>query len=195
MAIRVQMASSLRSTGEWTNEEVDRLLEPVEERSTAAHELRGILQPAVEERSTDPRACDGRARHVHDHDDPALPDMSHDHVPRGGEKEGGSLRSPRPMQEWNEVDRETWGELERLLSGSLRAFATTWRLRIEDFPRAVRAAIGETRIARTQGRVKKSVGGFLNDQFNRFKADIYGASGRPTRLTHRQATPPHKESP
>jgi hypothetical protein len=52
-------------------------------------------------------------------------------------------------------------------------FEKTWRLRLEDWPSAVRAAVGETRMAGLQGRINKSTGGFLNDQFKRFKMEIY----------------------
>jgi hypothetical protein len=101
-----------------------------------------------------------RARPRHDH---ALSDFckplghEHDH------DHGGHELSAEEEDLLSQID-----ELVRSENRALH-FRRTWILRIKDYPNQVFAAIGETRSAKREGKVKRSIGGVLNWHFEKFR--------------------------
>lgn len=132
-------------------------------------------------RSVGDSPTEGRARtYAREHVKHVVHDMSKhvEHVPCGGVQHVGMVRRMKPIEQLSGFQLEVWGEVQRLFDGEeWGRFVKAWRLRIEDFPRAVQAAIGETRLKQREGKIKASLGGTANDQFVRFKAEIYGGKG------------------
>lgn len=183
--VRQLMAESMRSTGKWTEGEIERCLaRGVGDSPTGgqiAHVPGGespttggrITHSEVGELPTTPRT---RVPAQHAKHDPQ--DMDHGHVPCGAMKHGGMGRAPKPMGTMTELEQELWLEVGAVFGDEeWGRFVKTWRLRIEDYPRAVRGAVGEVRMMKAQGRIRTTTGATLNDQFTRFKCDIYGANG------------------
>lgn len=73
--------------------------------------------------------------------------------------------------ELSAAEEDLLRQLEELTARENRTshFRSTWILRIRDYPNAVFAAIGEVRGAKREGRIKKSVGGALNWNFEKFR--------------------------
>jgi hypothetical protein len=86
------------------------------------------------------------AKHVHDHV----------HAPDGELK-------PEEEDLLEQVEELTASE------GKTEHFHTTWLMRIRDKPLAVFQAIGETRMAKNEGRIRRTIGGTLNWHFKYFR--------------------------
>ena len=88
--------------------------------------------------------------------------MSHDHVHA---PYGGSEEDLKPDQ------RDLLEQVEELtgMEGKTEHFRRTWIMRVVEHPVATFQAIGETRVAKREGRIRKSVGGTLNWHFKNFR--------------------------
>jgi DNA-binding MarR family transcriptional regulator len=75
------------------------------------------------------------------------------------------------VEELKPPEQDLLDQIEELIANENRTqhFRTTWILRIRDFPTQVFSAIGETRSAKREGKVRKSVGGLLNWHFEQFR--------------------------
>jgi hypothetical protein len=76
-----------------------------------------------------------------------------------------------PYGELNPEQTDLLEQVEELTGseGKNEHFDTTWRMRIRDKPLAVFQAIGETRMAKNEGRIRKTIGGTLNWHFKNFR--------------------------
>jgi hypothetical protein len=102
------------------------------------------------------RARDDVHGHVHDLKKIFLEDHAHDHVLEG---------------ELTPAQQDLLDQIEELIACENRTehYRTTWSLRVRDYPTQVFAAIGETRAAKREGKIRKSVGGVLNWHFEKFR--------------------------
>jgi hypothetical protein len=110
--------------------------------------------------------------HVHGLSDSSFR-RKHEHDHETEPKVGGARPSQTGEPTLTSAQQDLLNQIEELIADENRTyhFLPTWILRIREHPNAVFAAIGETRTAKREGRIRKSVGGLLNWNFERFRED------------------------